>query len=116
MKVHSGKIVALDFGATCFLPVSFFELALCNPDPFTRLLRPLISHPESTQLDALWLASRSLVQYGRNNIGEHISSLSLCFSRRLKSAQVSRTSSGQRPRRYCAQAVLAFVLRRLALF
>jgi hypothetical protein len=106
MKDRNGKIVALDFGATCFLPISFFELALCNSDPFTQLLRPLISRPESTQLNALWLASRSLVQFGKNTIGEHISSLSPCFARRLKSAQVSRTSSGQ-PRKDCSQAVLA---------
>ncbi|KAH9856298.1 hypothetical protein C2E23DRAFT_857287 [Lenzites betulinus] len=69
MKDRNGNIVALDFGATCFLPVSFFELALCNPGPFTRLLRPLITRPESTQVDALCLASSSLVPFGTNNIG-----------------------------------------------
>jgi len=110
MKDREGKIVALDFGATCFLPVCFFDLALCNPDPFTQRLRRLIVRSASMQLDALWLASRSLVPYGTNNIGKHISSLSLSLARRLKSVQVSRTSSGQRPRRYCARTVLAFVL------
>ncbi|KAH9936918.1 hypothetical protein B0H21DRAFT_758488 [Amylocystis lapponica] len=100
MKDGEGKIVALDFGATCFLPVSFFELALCNPDSFTQLLRPLIARPSTTQLDALWGASRSLVPYGTDKIGEHISLLSLSFARRLKSIQVSPRSM-QRPSRYC---------------
>jgi hypothetical protein len=77
MKDRESKIVALDFGATCFLPVSFFELALCNFDPFTQLLRPLIVRPTSTQVDALLVASGSLVPYNTNNIGEHISLLSL---------------------------------------
>jgi hypothetical protein len=72
IKDHNNKIVAIDFGASCFLPVSFFDLALRNPDYFTQLLRTRITRPESKQLEALLVASFSLVPYGTNNLGEHI--------------------------------------------
>ncbi|TFK50790.1 hypothetical protein OE88DRAFT_1735546 [Heliocybe sulcata] len=69
VKDRENKIVALDFGATCFLPVSFFELALHNHDPFTHVLRQLIVHPTSTQSDASSVASGCLVPYDTNNLG-----------------------------------------------
>ena len=70
-----GKVVALDFGATCFLPVSFFEMALFHHDIFAHLLRPLVVCPtvSLTQVDALLAASGNLIPYGTNDIGE-------CFS------------------------------------
>ncbi|KAF8154869.1 hypothetical protein B0H34DRAFT_541279 [Crassisporium funariophilum] len=69
MKDREGKIVALDFGVTCFLPVSFFELALCNSDSFTQRLRSLIVCPITSQLDALMTARYALVPFGTDKIG-----------------------------------------------
>ncbi|KAF8270090.1 hypothetical protein EI94DRAFT_1723838 [Lactarius quietus] len=39
MKTPQGKVVALDFDATCFLPPSFFAFAMAaGEDNFTRLV------------------------------------------------------------------------------
>jgi hypothetical protein len=84
IKDRKNKIVALDFGASCFLPVSFFDFALRNSDHFTQLLRTRIPRPESKQLNALLVASYSLVPYGTNKIGEHISLPSLFLATRRK--------------------------------
>lgn len=90
IKDRNNKIVALDFGASCFLPVSFFDFALRNYDYFTQLLRARIPRPESKQLEALLVASYSLVPFGTNKIGEHISLLSLFLTRR-RTLNVYRT-------------------------
>ncbi|KDQ57418.1 hypothetical protein JAAARDRAFT_78615 [Jaapia argillacea MUCL 33604] len=68
IKDRKNKIVALDFGASCFLPVSFFDFALRHFDYFTQLLRMRIPRPKSKQLEALLVASFSLVPYGTNKI------------------------------------------------
>ncbi|KAG5643159.1 hypothetical protein DXG03_001489 [Asterophora parasitica] len=68
LKREDGVIVALDFGASCFLPVSFFNLALRKPESYTQRIGKLVKPPPSTQLDALLTASCSLVPYGTNNI------------------------------------------------
>ena len=85
MRDGDKEIVAIDFGASCFLPISFFEMALDHPDPFTQRIRPFVDrpfvdHPRSTQANALHLASSSLVKYQNNKIGEHISIVALSLS------------------------------------
>jgi hypothetical protein len=42
MKDHWGRTVALDYGASCFLPPSFFNFALHEGDDFTQLIARLI--------------------------------------------------------------------------
>jgi hypothetical protein len=73
MRDRLGAIVALDFGASCFLPPSFFAFALHQGGDFTQLLRNWVRHPESTQLNGMLAASFALVPYGTNNIGEYTS-------------------------------------------
>jgi hypothetical protein len=109
MKDKWGRIVAVDFGACCFLPLSFFALALREGDHFTQLIAKRVKLPELTQLNALLTASYALVPFNTNNIGEHISLLSFFFlplvplqgDRAHCTAQVSRASSS----RHGAQAV-----------
>ncbi|KAF8639004.1 hypothetical protein AX16_010400 [Volvariella volvacea WC 439] len=74
------KIVAIDFGASCFLPISFFEMALYHPDNFTRRIREFVIRPRSTQETALSQAATSLVKYQSNMVGEYISIVSLALS------------------------------------
>src|SRR5258706_5703824 len=79
MKDRWGRIVALDFGDSCLLPISFFNFALREGDEFTQLIARLVKHTETTQLNAMLTASYSLVSYGRNDIGERIPLLSFLF-------------------------------------
>jgi len=48
MKDKGGRIVALDFGASGFLPPSFFAFALSEGDYFTQLIAKTVKHPAST--------------------------------------------------------------------
>ncbi|KAG8730606.1 hypothetical protein FRC11_006320 [Ceratobasidium sp. 423] len=66
IKEDNGTIVALDFGEACFLPVSFFHLALRGHDSYTSRLRNQISHEPSAQLGGLLIAQGILVQTGNN--------------------------------------------------
>ncbi|KAG5653252.1 hypothetical protein H0H81_001509 [Sphagnurus paluster] len=68
MKDRSGGIVAIDFGASCFLPTSFFDLALCMGDNFTQLIARLVKPPETTQLNALLSAHYAQVPYMTDKI------------------------------------------------
>ena len=72
MKDSGHKIVALDFGASCFLPLSFFVFALREGDDFTQRIARRLKHPKSPQLNALLTASYAMVPYGTDKIGEHI--------------------------------------------
>ncbi|KAF9482340.1 hypothetical protein BDN70DRAFT_853589 [Pholiota conissans] len=69
IKDRSGQIVAIDFGATCFLPTSFFAFALLLGDHFTHLISQKIEYPASPQLNALLGASYALVPFGKNTVG-----------------------------------------------
>ncbi|KAI6139569.1 hypothetical protein BKA82DRAFT_4223110 [Pisolithus tinctorius] len=69
MKDLKGMIVALDFGASCFLPPSFFAFALHEGDYFTQLVARRLKHPASTQLKPMLIASYILVVFGTNKIG-----------------------------------------------
>lgn len=56
MKDKQHKIVAIDFEASCFLPVSFFAFALRNSlNLFTQDIDQLITYPKPTsaQINAL---------------------------------------------------------------
>ena len=77
MRDSWGRIVALDFGESCFLPVSFFNFALYEGDNFTRRIARWLKYPASTHLNAMLAASYAMVPYGTDKIGEHISLLSL---------------------------------------
>ena len=75
--------MAVDFGVSSFLPVSFFRTALfLTGDQFTHLIASLVRSPELTdsrQLNGLLMARYTLVMYGNNSIGEHISFFSFLF-------------------------------------
>ncbi|KAL0578480.1 hypothetical protein V5O48_003529 [Marasmius crinis-equi] len=70
LKDRQGRIVAIDFGATNFLPPSFFALAMAMAlDDFTFQVSKHVKFPTSTNLNALLRASYALVPFGTNNIG-----------------------------------------------
>jgi len=70
-KVPQGKVVALDFGATCFWPPSFSALATAaGEDNFTRLVAQYVEYPASADLKAMLDASYYLIPFGTNNLGE----------------------------------------------
>jgi len=70
-KCPDGTVVALDFGATCFLPPSFFAVAIEKADScFAREVAKLVSYPKSSDVEAMVDASYYLVPYGNNNIGQ----------------------------------------------
>ena len=67
-------VVALDFRATCFMPLPFIEVALKKPrDRFCQSVVEQITYPHRRSDDATVLcsASGSLVQYGSRAVGEH---------------------------------------------
>lgn len=60
-------LVALDFRATCFMPLPFIEVAMGKPqDDFSRKVVRKIAYPHqrSDSATALLSASGYLVQYG----------------------------------------------------
>ncbi|KAI0653824.1 hypothetical protein C8Q70DRAFT_584616 [Cubamyces menziesii] len=64
-------VVVLDFGATCFMPLPFIEVALKKDrDDFRRSLIEKIEYPRgrSEDVEALLSASGQLVQYGEKPI------------------------------------------------
>ncbi|KAI5827078.1 hypothetical protein K523DRAFT_247630, partial [Schizophyllum commune Tattone D] len=67
-----GRIVAIDFGATCFLPRSFFDLALflCHRPP--ALVR-LLDRPRPEHLNVMLEAHVTLLLHGTNKIGVYLS-------------------------------------------
>ena len=71
-------VVALDFRATCFMPLPFIEVALKKPrDSFSQSVVKKITYPHRRSDDATVLLSASgpLVQYGPNAVGKHDSSI-----------------------------------------
>ena len=71
MKDGGDRIVALDFGVTCFLPPSFFAFVLHMGDTtLAQLVAKKVKYPESTEVDAMMTASFALVPFGTNEIGE----------------------------------------------
>jgi len=70
VKDNGGRLVALDFGASCFLPPSFFALALQGDGSFTQLVANKFQYEKSEQVDAMASASYALVQFGNNDVGK----------------------------------------------
>ncbi|KDQ21108.1 hypothetical protein BOTBODRAFT_51104 [Botryobasidium botryosum FD-172 SS1] len=69
-KDRDGKAVALDFGATCFLPPSFFAVAMEKAvDPFAWKVAKHIRYPRTSDVAAMVSASYHLVHFGRDDIG-----------------------------------------------
>ncbi|KAN0142175.1 hypothetical protein V8E53_000637 [Lactarius tabidus] len=61
--------MALDLGATCFLPPSFFVFAMAaGEDSFIRLVTQYVDYPAWANLKAMMDASYYLVPFGTNNI------------------------------------------------
>ena len=66
--------VALDFGAACFMPHPFIEVALReHRDPFSQTVSAMITFPlcEFNDAELLLAASGALVQYGAKPVGKH---------------------------------------------
>lgn len=68
MRDINGDIVALDFGASCFLPPSFFAYAVRQGDHFAQRLGRRVQYPKSTQLNGMLAASCALVPFGSNDV------------------------------------------------
>ncbi|KAL1725655.1 hypothetical protein EV714DRAFT_180399, partial [Schizophyllum commune] len=68
MTDRQGRIVAIDFGATCFLPRSFFDLALFLSNRFPALVH-LLDRPRPEHLNAMLEAHVALLLHGTNKIG-----------------------------------------------
>ena len=79
MKDNCGRIVAFNFGLSCFMPPSFFPFAQYVGTDFTRRVARRVKNPESTQLSAILGAFYATVPYGTDKIGEHVSLLSFLF-------------------------------------
>ena len=92
-KVLQGKVVALTFGATCFLPPpSFFAFAMAaGEDRFTRLEAQYVKYSPSANLNAMLNASYYLVPFGTNDIGDQLRAPT-----NLMAGQVFRASSSPR--------------------
>ncbi|KDQ10809.1 hypothetical protein BOTBODRAFT_68391 [Botryobasidium botryosum FD-172 SS1] len=70
-KCEDGKIIALDFGATCFLPPSFLAFVLVKPgNNFARNVAQYLTCPPSDNVAAMKSASYYLVPYGTSEIGQ----------------------------------------------
>jgi hypothetical protein len=73
-KCPDGTVVALDFCATCFLPPSFFAVAIRKArstwGDFAEKLAELVNYPQSNDVEAMVAASYHLVPYGTNRIGQ----------------------------------------------
>ncbi|KAF6763426.1 hypothetical protein DFP72DRAFT_801144, partial [Ephemerocybe angulata] len=70
LKDEQGKIVAIDFEATSFLPICFMEMALSDADGFAWLVSQHVKVPKSGHLKVLQRASYILTPYSRNSIGK----------------------------------------------
>lgn len=69
-KGQDGKVVVLDFRATCFLPPSFFAVAMAKADDnFTRRVANCVNYSKSSDAEAMVSASYYSVPFGTNLIG-----------------------------------------------
>ncbi|KDQ11103.1 hypothetical protein BOTBODRAFT_114818 [Botryobasidium botryosum FD-172 SS1] len=70
-KLLDGTIVAIDFHMTCFLPPSFFAVAMRKEDDlFAQMVAKCVKYPRSSDVGAILSASYYLVSFQRNDIGE----------------------------------------------
>jgi hypothetical protein len=97
MKDGAGGIAAVDFGGYSFLPHSFFIFTVKDggPSKLKQHLTIVLENLKSSIADVLVSASRALVPYSSNAVGEQISLLSFRFlaSRPLK--RILRRSPGE---------------------
>ena len=64
-------VVALDFGATCFLPPVFFAVAVRKlAGNFARKVAQRVLYPVMSDVKVIVAASYFLVPFGRNDIGQ----------------------------------------------
>ncbi|TFY71396.1 hypothetical protein EVG20_g1605 [Dentipellis fragilis] len=69
-KCEDGTIVALDFRATCFLPPSFFAVAMAKAmRNFAWQVNRYVDYPKSDDVEAMLSASYFLVPYQSNSLG-----------------------------------------------
>ncbi|KAJ7494469.1 hypothetical protein B0H11DRAFT_2004765 [Mycena galericulata] len=69
-ELPGGKVVALDFHDSCFLPPSFFAVAMeMSNDGFTIRVAERVEYPTSDDVAAMKAASYFLVPFGRDDIG-----------------------------------------------
>lgn len=77
-KLPDNTIVALDFHYSCFLPPSFFAVAMMKETrSFAGAVARCVKYPESDDVNAMVSASYFLVPFQKNDIGE---SDGLCFT------------------------------------
>jgi hypothetical protein len=66
----TGKVFAIDFGRTGYMPTSFVSYSLTmSSKPFTRMVARLIKYPKSSNLRAMGVAAGLLVISGKNSLG-----------------------------------------------
>ncbi|KAF8265623.1 hypothetical protein EI94DRAFT_1735291 [Lactarius quietus] len=69
-KLPDNTIVAIDFRYTCFLPPSFFGIAMRKQhDVFGQVLSQLVGYTESDDVEAMVSASYYLVPFQKNDVG-----------------------------------------------
>jgi hypothetical protein len=69
-KFEDGSVVAIDFGATCFLPPVFFAVAVRKLEvDFSRRVAQRVHYPISSDVNAIVAASYFLVPFQSNKIG-----------------------------------------------
>ncbi|KAL4066629.1 hypothetical protein J3A83DRAFT_4374690 [Scleroderma citrinum] len=65
----TGKLWSIDFGRTCFLPLSFVYYSLKRaPSHFGRCVAYLVEYPESANFSAMEIAAGQLVITGNNSL------------------------------------------------
>lgn len=66
-----GKLWAIDFGRTCFLPPSFASYSLAmSSDAFVYSVARRVNYPLSANLQAMSVASGRLVVFNDNTLGK----------------------------------------------
>jgi hypothetical protein len=70
-KLPDNTIVAIDFRSTCFLPPSFFGVAMRKQnDLFGQVVAQCVRYTKSNDVEAMVSASYHLVPFQKNDIGE----------------------------------------------
>ncbi|KAF9478092.1 hypothetical protein BDN70DRAFT_880431 [Pholiota conissans] len=68
-KCKNGKVFAMDFSATCFMPPSFVGVAMKkSQDPFCREVAKKLTYTQSDDVSAIVSASYYLVQFGHKAV------------------------------------------------
>ena len=71
MMDDKGKLWAIDFGRTCFLPPSFVSFSFeSSSDVFVQSVAHLVDYPPSANLRAMSIASGQMVVFNDNTLGK----------------------------------------------